>query len=185
MTGEQFERWKDFASRMARTCFTGRRRPTSTWIIEQVDDWFAGLWQREWEAWSSWDDGISDAVSEWADSPAFFCPTCHRRATTEMRHPGYMRWREGCTCDEIEPLAYEKWQDQWMGPVYCCLRAGSDFACEPSAGVIGFTAGDVRRMYPEGVPEWVFPEGERLHYWLTDKLNGTFADLPDSAGIVL
>ena len=22
-------------------------------------------------------------------------------------------------------------------------------------GVVGFTAGDIRRMYPEGVPDWV------------------------------
>lgn len=28
-------------------------------------------------------------------------------------------------------------------------------AVAPSAGVLGFTAGDLRRMYPEGVPNWV------------------------------
>jgi hypothetical protein len=40
-------------------------------------------------------------------------------------------------------------------------------------------------MYPEGVPEWVFPEGERLQYWPGGGMNGTFAELPDSAGVVL
>ena len=30
-----------------------------------------------------------------------------------------------------------------------------DCAYSPSMGVIGFTAGDIRRMYPEGVPDWV------------------------------
>lgn len=38
----------------------------------------------------------------------------------------------------------------------CCIRAGLDMAAEPSGGVLGFTAGDVRAMYPEGVPEWMF-----------------------------
>jgi hypothetical protein len=90
-----------------------------------------------------------------------------------------------CRCDEVDFLAYEQFSDQWLGPVRCCIRAGIDFACEPSAGVLGFTAGTVRRMYPDGVPDWVFPPDERLHYWLTDKVNGTFAELPDEAQVVL
>lgn len=90
-----------------------------------------------------------------------------------------------CICDNIEHAIYEQWDEQWGGPVRCCIRAGLDFASAPSAGVLGFTAGDLRRMYPRGVPKWVMPPGERLHYWLSDKVNGTFAELPDSAGIVL
>jgi hypothetical protein len=60
-----------------------------------------------------------------------------------------------------------------------------DCASAPSAGVIGFTAGDVRRMYPEGVPEWVFPPDEQLHYWPGGEVNGMFVDLPDETGVVL
>lgn len=51
--------------------------------------------------------------------------------------------------------SYDETDDQWCGPVRCCLRMGLDLASEGSAGVLGFTAGDVRRMYPEGVPEWI------------------------------
>lgn len=43
----------------------------------------------------------------------------------------------------------------YCDPVHCCVRAGLDIASSPSAGVAGFTAGDIRRMYPEGVPDWV------------------------------
>ncbi len=45
---------------------------------------------------------------------------------------------------------------QWCGPIRCCLRAGLDLASPaPTSGVVGFTAGDLRRMYQEGVPDWV------------------------------
>jgi hypothetical protein len=90
-----------------------------------------------------------------------------------------------CRCDDIEDHYYEQWDMQWGDQVRCCLRAGLDFASAPSAGVIGFTAGDLRRMYPEGVPDWVFPPGERLNYWPDGPVNGTFEELPDSAGVLM
>ena len=71
----------------------------------------------------------------------------------------------------------------------CCLRAGIDFANDAhGGGVIGFTAGDLRKMWPEGVPPWVFGKDHRL--WegpLCGPLveNGTFESLPDDAAVVL
>lgn len=47
------------------------------------------------------------------------------------------------------------WTDRWSRPISACVRAGLDVAVAPSAGVAGLTAGDVRRMWPEGVPSWV------------------------------
>jgi hypothetical protein len=91
--------------------------------------------------------------------------------------------------------SYDEADDQYCGPVRCCLRAGLDCASAPSAGVMGFTAGDLRRMYPRGVPKWVkgdgpwnsipikgvipgvgFVPGEPI-------LNGTFDEIPDDAEI--
>lgn len=178
----QYERWKDFSLRMAKTCFYGHRRPTSTWILEQVESWF--YWrdfQEDWENYNSWDQDsypLCDHISEFYDdeTPRLRCKECKKNR--------WYRDHDNCKCYEIEERAYYQFDEQWLGPIRCCLRAGIDFACQPSAGVVGFTAGDLRRMYPEGVPEWVMPKGERLYYWLTDELNGTFEDLPDSAGIV-
>lgn len=45
--------------------------------------------------------------------------------------------------------------DRWISPVHSCLRAAVDLASAPSAGVCGYTAGDLRRIYPKGVPQWV------------------------------
>ena len=121
---------------------------------------------------------VCDMVSEFLDHYRGYAPRC--RACSE-----YDDDDAECRCDEIEYLYVEQWKEQWGGPVHCCIRAGLDMAVAPSGGVIGFTAGDVRRMYPDGVPSWVFPPGEQLQYWPNGGLNGTFAELPDTAGVVL
>lgn len=36
----------------------------------------------------------------------------------------------------------------------CCIRAGFDVAVAPSAGVIGFTAGDLRKVFKRRPPKW-------------------------------
>ena len=230
MTPEQYERWKDFALRMARTCFQTSRRPNSRWITEVVEDFFDGFDEDDVPCIVDWDNsveypegnprrsreyratwcgcngkrsaadgvpdpkcsechgsgvhhawvrpyGVGDMMSEFMDSYRGYAPYC--RACSEYEYEGK------CRCDEIADRYYEQWDDQWGGPVCCCIRAGLDFASAPSAGVLGFTAGDLRRMYPEGVPEWVFPPDERLRYFVSDELNGTFAELSDSAGVVL
>ena len=196
MTREQYERWKDFSVRMAGTCFYGHRRPTSTWIIDKVEEWFWWRdYKKDWDKYSSW-DGCADSYSLSSHVDDFYddlgvsvqCKAC-RHDDCRTRYPHYEdscpMCEMECRCDEVEELANNQFEDQWLGPIRCCIRAGIDMACEPSAGVVGFTAGDIRRMYPEGVPDWVFPKGERLYYWLTDKQNGTFDELPDDAGLVL
>ena len=157
MTNEQYDRWKDFSTRMAQSCFRGSRRPASSWIIEQVDNWF--YWrdfQKDWGNYNSWDQDkypLCDHVREFFYDLGPRITRCKRCAHyCDERCP---LCELDCRCDQIEELAYEQFEDQWMGPIHCCLRAGIDLACEPSMGVCGFTAGDIRRMYPEGLPEWL------------------------------
>ena len=237
MTPEQYERWKDFAFRMARTCFQANRRPNSRWIMGVVEDFFDYFDEDDIPCIVNWDNsveypegnprrrreyhttycccdgkrhtrpdadcpechgsgvhypwirpyGIGDQMSEFLDGYQGYPPSCqfctglYDRLT---RTPGVSELSE-CRCNEIDRLYTDQWDEQWGGPVRCCVRAGLDFASEPSAGVLGFTAGDLRRMYPEGVPDWVFPPDEQLRYFMSNELNGTFADLPDSAGVML
>ncbi len=149
---------------------------------------------------------VCDIMSEqsWDAMPAApYCRFCDRPDSWVAARTGaragldpdaarsYGDWREvappwwRCECDEVEYEFQEAWLDQWFGPVNCCIRAGIDFAADPSAGVLGFTAGDVRAMFPEGVPEWVFPKGQRLYHAFSGEVNGTFEELPDSAGVML
>lgn len=137
MTPEQYERWKDFAYRMAHTCMADNKDPTYDDIVYCLDQFFSCLCtENEVPYIQNWDhsDGkaipVCDTVSYWA----------------EQWVPGY--W-------SLEGEEYEEVREKYVGPVSCCLRAGLDVACSPSGGVVGFTAGCLRRMYPEGVPGWV------------------------------
>lgn len=203
MTPLQFDRWKDFAVRMAKTCFQGSRRPDSDWILSEVLHFFGCLDEGDVPALKSWDDSdpypkghCCYGQERWPghlSSPAPVCDTVDERlrgslpdiCCSSCRGEAGGYGSEECRCDEVEDLVREQWEAQWGGPVRCCIRAGLDFAADPSAGVVGFTAGDVRRMYPEGVPGWVFPEGERLEHWPFGPENGTFESLPDAAHVVL
>ena len=203
MTTEQFARWRDFSMRMARTCFMTLRRPNATWIVGAVEDFFSGFDEPDIPCIVNWDNStaypeghplhgqrspwggdmarcwcVGAMVSEFLDEYRGYAPPCRACRVYEYGD-------EKCRCEDIEHHYYEQWDEQWGGPVHCCIRAGLDCASAASAGVLGFTAGDVRRMYPDGVPDWVFEPDERLQIWLTDELNGTFAELPDSAGVVL
>ena len=232
MTPEQFERWKDFALRMARTAFKGRRRPGPRHVVACVTEFFGdfetgaygldldmlpaiidfdhsgeypeGHQWRERESRSSYCDCQGRREFDGRALPD--CPDC--RGIGHFRH-----WNTApYVCDvlssydeawvpnywgDLEGDAWERHQDRWAGPAVACIRAGLDAAVGRSGGVLGFTAGDLRRMYPEGVPEWVMPANERLYIeqyaecaiGLIPKgepvLNGTFAELPDEAGIWL
>ena len=43
MTPDQYKHWKDFAIRMARTCFKGQRRPCTRDIVGMVEEFFADI----------------------------------------------------------------------------------------------------------------------------------------------
>lgn len=180
MTREQYERWQDFAKRMVNVAVSARRRsPSRAKTLEIIEFFFECRMEpyEEWKRVENWDhtEPSEDERSRW---PHYcMCVASHMDDIQEYHVPDYWALPEGDRGDEII--------EKWMGPARCCVRAGLDMACEPSAGVVGFTAGDIRRMYPDGVPDWVFPPGERLHYWLSDEINGTFAELPDDAGVVL
>ena len=231
MTPEQYDRWKDFALRAARTWYKTHRLPTGAWVEEVVAEWFACFEPNDIPCIVDWDNSTAYPEGNpwhareyrtsycgcdgWRDKHKRSnpdCPECHglgihyalERAglVCDMmsefldRYRGYApRCRacaeydndEKCRCDEIDDAHYEQWETQWGDPVRCCIRAGLDCAGKWSIGVMGFTAGDVRAMYPEGVPEWVFSSSEKLIVGFTDPPveNGTFAELPDDALVCL
>lgn len=149
MTELQFERWKDFAQRMARVCYAASWRPSSYWILDKVETFFEGI-EDDDEFISSiinWDNsrnggyGVGDRFSMSMDDCGPYLP--NEDAFTLVHGV------------EREVLAWEQYDEQWLGPVHCCVRAGLDLASAPSAGVRGFTVGHICKMYPEGVPDWI------------------------------
>ena len=237
MTDEQYERWKDFAQRMARTAFKGQRRPCTRDIVGMVQEFFddidsgsMGLDRaylavvEDWDGWYEYPEGHDCRQRQYhlswcgcngyrhknKSQPAPHCPECHGSGLWRAW------WRGPILCDVItnyeehwmpgywsmpddpESAAAPQWEnrrDRWCDPPTCCIRAGFDLAVSPSDGVMGFTAGDLRRMYPEGVPDWVKRDGPwntvpltgvvpGIGYTLGEsKPNGMFDELPDEAEV--
>jgi len=143
MTLEQYGRWKDFAFRMVNVAVSARKRaPSRADVREQLEFFFECRINHLFERIQNWDSSKPDEHGRFD----YVCDSVSDMS--EYWIPNY--WS---ICDRER--AYEKAEERWCGAAQACLRAGLDVACSPSAGVTGFTAGDIRVMFPEGVPDWV------------------------------
>ncbi|NTG07179.1 hypothetical protein [Rhizobium rhizogenes] len=135
MSPDQFDRWKDFSIRMACHAFPSATQARRLKIEKEVAAFF------------SWYDRDSEEVAkitDWDNSPSYICDQVDNHLESHQHY----RYNHKTGCEEPHGNKFEN-------QVSCCIRAGLDCASEPSCGVIGFTVGDLRRMYPEGVPDWV------------------------------
>lgn len=131
MTREQFDRWQDFAVRMAIHGYpraTERRREK---IRKEIQNYFDEReYQEDWPVIDDWDYN-DDFGSLSGDVDDFF--------------ERYRHWRRN-------NADYVGW---FFCQITCCIRAGFDMAVKQSGGVLGFTAGDLRRMYDGNIPDWI------------------------------
>lgn len=131
MTYAQFLHWQSFSIRMAKYCYpkaTKRRREK---ILEEVRSYF--YWrrfQKDWCEIMDW-DGNGDEYYLGDQVDDFF---------SEHEH-----WNRK---EEI-------YTGRFHTQITCCIRAGFDIAVKQSGGVLGFDAGDIRRMWKGVVPDWV------------------------------
>jgi len=168
MNRVQYNRWKDFAFRMADNGWPKEITRTKQYkaiVRPAVDHIFELIeWNKEPAIIriQSWDHNRPD----------------YRNA---VKYPwGYRTQPEACVGDEVSRIIndywnpnvyrsdrlYEKWDDMWGSRIHCCIRAGLDLTAEPSAGVVGFRKEDLERMYPEGVPRWIRePWGHQNGAW--------------------
>lgn len=135
MTPEQFDRWKDFALRMARHGFSRATEARRAKIAEEVDAFF------------SWYDSDSDEVAQivgWDNGPSYIGDAVDQHLQHHRHYSFNARTGQGTELG-----------NRFANQVSCCIRAGLDCASSPSLGVLGFTVGDLRRMYSDGIPGWV------------------------------
>lgn len=224
MTAEQYERWKDFALRMARACCPKKARkyqPDAAWVETCVKVFFDMIDPRDICVITSW-DGSDDypeghpyyhaEVFTWgtryAHGPClgddFTSFEWERRGDLPLpvkvaERLERLGWSDTDDADEQADAIWDAVVALWYGPVSACIRAGIDLACPDGAGmgVMGYTAGDLRRAYPEGVPAWI--TGGDGHKWTTHhmqecalgmipkgvELDGTFAEMADEAEVWL
>jgi hypothetical protein len=131
MTYKQFRRWESFATRMAKHCYPKTTDTRKAKILEEVKSFFTERrYQKDYSSFTDWDgnDG-SECLTSYVDD--FF--------------EKYTHWNR----------REEFYTGRFYEQVTCCIRAGFDVAVKPSGGVLGFTVGDVRRMWSGLVPDWV------------------------------
>lgn len=160
MTPAQYEHWCDFAIRMARTCYADHKRPGGQeildWVMEFLERWSEDyVHVKNWDQSDDW-DYVCDDFHSWEDD---YCPNFWWRIHDELVDESLDWEAREATASERAEKAQEQWTEQFMGPVRCCIRSALDMATEIGGGVVGFTLGDVRAMYPEGIPPFV-----RRHY---------------------
>lgn len=160
MTRKQFRRMKVFALRMTNVAIGNRWRKVvrehveavidcrMEWCMEHIIDWDNGA--RDPETRRYWEGG-GDIVRSYLWD--------HNLELEKERRDG-----------SVEVV------DTGIGiAVSCCVRAGMDMATEPSGGVLGFTVGDLRRMWRRRM----------LPKWVTDFFETDISTAPDTAGVWL
>jgi hypothetical protein len=161
MTHRQFKKMTVFALRMVPVAIGGGRwrkelRGHVTEILCQLDD---GAFACHWDHIVDWDnntrlpDDDGTCGFAWNDGRMLLCDfmseycwdTNLEREKTD-RHGN---------CEVVET--------KMEIALRCCIRAACDVAVAPSAGVLGFTVGDLRLMWKNRtLPKWVrdFFEGD-------------------------
>jgi hypothetical protein len=136
MTKEQFERWKDFALRMAEHAYPRATEARKKKRVEEVADYF--YWR---ELQNDWPE-----IGDWDYNNCGYHPC----SEVDEFFDKYRHWNEKIG-----------WYDEnrFHNQITSCIRAAFDFAVKQSGGVIGFTAGDIRRCWDGNVPEWIKEAG--------------------------
>lgn len=149
MNREQFANWKDFALRMAKT-YPGASKKTRAWLERMVHDAIDTILSNvskenivDWDKNKSDDESISGVMREW----------CWANADVSRREND-----NGTLTAE-----YNRWYETYGNRLKCCIRAGLDMATTPGGGVVGFDVGDLKRMYPEGIPAWISAHFQTKH----------------------
>ena len=135
----QYERWKDFSTRMARHCFDRWTPRRIERLVSEVEWWFEKL-----DDLFEYDSHELERITCWESRFAFGCVCDYFSECFDGDH----YHTHGDDYDSPK-------RNRFHGALACCIRAGLDMAAEPTGGVVGFTKGSIEQMYPEGVPNWI------------------------------
>lgn len=134
MTQEQFERWRQFTLGMSLRGFASMTDARRNRLHEEIETWFSAI-----------DDDYAHIIS-WDHSEPFTDERTYAYYVCDYVSEFFDRFQQ----DEDYACDHQKFYDQ----IECCLRAGLDVAATPSAGVLGFSVGDVTRIFEGNVPDW-------------------------------
>ena len=152
MTKKEFERMKDFAIRMTVVSIGGKRwqkvvRGHVEEILSRMDCPNFGF---EYQRIQNWDNARQGPDLDMYGHKVRHCMLPCDFMSDYLYDHGLEREHESRSghCESV--------QTKVGSAVSCCIRAAMDIAVHPSGGVVGFSVGDLRKMWaPEPIPAWV------------------------------
>lgn len=145
-----YARWRDFTLRMAQHAWPEMSEARRARLVLELTSFL----DQKNPAENPW----TEAVDSWDQGPGF--PLCDS-------------FTEAFDCYYVPERA--KWKNTFYNQLGACVRAGIDAAARPTAGVVGFDVGLLRRMYDGTIPTWI---ADNFQPPLT-------ADVPDDAPVWL
>lgn len=154
MTTQQFHLWQSFSRRMVVRGLGRRLRKSKNRLLGMLRDVFDSLRDEHGS-----DPSFISRLRSWEDTdppPRKEGPYESRTLVCDLISSLEEHWNPHYWDDWRRNTGpYERWRERWTDALCCCVRAGMDLASEPSMGVVGFTVGDLKRMYPRGIPKWI------------------------------
>ena len=130
MTKTQYKRWKQVSIGLATHCYPNITVNRRTKLIEEVENCIDLAIQETYEN--------SKVIKEWEDVDGGVDNFLFRYSIERKVRKG------------IELI-----RGNFGHMVNICVRAGFDLAVKQSAGVVGFTIGDVFAVFEGKIPKWV------------------------------
>lgn len=138
----QLDRWKQFSLGLAKNAYPTITTRRTERLMAEVEDCIDYVVCNDLSAINDWDrseyrdgrlyeDSAGTRVDDWMWDNRFEREVEDRKGNIEV-----VRGSFGTM-------------------IICCVRAGFDVAVAPSGGVLGYTVGDVRRIFDGEVPHWV------------------------------
>lgn len=139
----QLERWKQLSAGLVRSykSLTQRRKEK---LLEEIDNCIEWVVCNGLETVDDWDSGVKYGP-QWYEHHE----SASTRVDTFLWDNSYefeRSYRNG----NIEVV-----RGRFGDMLTACVRAGFDMAISPSAGVIGFTVGDIRDIFEGTIPDWI------------------------------
>lgn len=158
MTEQQYQNWIQFSPGLVESYTLTEKRKAK--ILEEIDCCINYIVDKYKDQITDWDKAVYDEKHQClhygpGDSMSEYL--WDNRYTVEKED------RKG-NCESVT--------GRFGQMLSACVRAGFDVAVAPSAGVLGFTLGDVRQIFKGTLPQWVkdfFENPETLDDCLDNK----------------
>jgi hypothetical protein len=153
----QINRANSFIKRLLRVCYQHRTAARRSRLLEEATGFF---YYNDCKSYESW------------DQKNFICDYFSERFDEQHNHYSYhYKGRQR------EEYIHEH-KNRFLDDLSCIVRLAINLVCpeQDVIGVVGFTPGELRQMYPRGIPAWLNKE-----YGTKEDGYQKLSEMPDDA----